>query len=53
MKNWKITYQLKDDQMLYEVIVPGVNRVMAWGVFEDLGIKDIVAIRCDLIVEEE
>lgn len=51
MKKWRIVYRC-DNGFEGEEFVYAVNRMMAWDMFEEFGLENVVAAEC-LLVEDE
>lgn len=51
MKTYRIVYKCKNG-FIGEEFIDAVNRMMAYELFGEFGYKDIVAIDCLLVVDE-
>ena len=52
MNEYRIVYQCSDGYVDEEIVM-AANRTMAFMVFEDLGIEDVVNAECFLVLEDE
>ena len=52
MNEYKIVYECSDGYEGEEIVM-AVNRIMAFEVFEELGIKDVINADCFRVIDNE